>query len=233
MNRRATAIALFAAAALASSIAVAQAPPPAERSHVYSPYEQQTIDEVLASLHAKIEPEPEGKTIERVEIVPIDVFEKRDPLPRWLDVFHATTRPSIVRREMLLREGDRYRQVLSDDAIRNLRSLPQLSVVLIVTAQASSPDRVRVVVITKDVWSLRLNEDIEFQPSIQHSSKGGSRSRVSMRWSFSLPSGTSPAPIRRPAGSSSWCPPRTPSASATWSRASMSRASRSRRTRTS
>jgi hypothetical protein len=173
MNPRATAIALLAAAALASSIAVAQAPPPAERSHVYSPYEQQTIDEVLASLHAKIEPEPEGKTIEQVDIVPIDVFEKRDPLPRWLDVFHATTRPSIVRREMLLREGDRYRQVLSDDAIRNLRSLPQLSVVLIVTVTGSSPDRVRVVVITKDVWSLRLNEDIEFQPSIQRSAKGG------------------------------------------------------------
>jgi len=164
MTRRATATACCAAVFLLvlAPGARAQAPPPAERGHVYSPYEQQTIDEVLESLHAKIDPDAEGKTIEQIDVVPIDVFEKRDPLPRWLDVFHATTRPSIVRREMLLREGDRYKQVLSDDTIRNLRSLPQLSVVLVVTAAGTTPDRVRVVVITKDVWSLRLNEDAEF-----------------------------------------------------------------------
>jgi hypothetical protein len=174
MKRRATAIGLCAAAAISASIAAAQEPPPAERSHVYSPYEQQTIDEVLDSLHAKVDPDPEGKTIERIEVVPIDVFEKRDVLPRWLNVFHATTQPSIVRREMLLHEGDHYKQVLSDDTIRNLRSLPQLSVILVVTARGTSPDRVRIVVITKDVWSLRLNWDISLTPSIQRSAKGGS-----------------------------------------------------------
>jgi hypothetical protein len=173
MMRRATATACGAAVALVASFGFAQAPPPAERSHVYSPYEQQTIDEVMASLHTTLDPAPEGKTIEQVDVVPLDVFEKRDPLPRWLNVFHATTRPSIVRREMLLREGDRYKQVLSDDTIRNLRSLPQLSVVLVITVLGRSPDRVRVVVITKDVWSLRANWDIEFAPSIQGRSVQG------------------------------------------------------------
>jgi hypothetical protein len=173
MMRRATATACGAAIALASSFGFAQAPPPAERSHVYSPYEQQTIDEVMASLHTTLDPAPEGKTIEQIDVVPLDVFEKRDPLPRWLNVFHATTRPSIVRREMLLREGDRYKQVLSDDTIRNLRSLPQLSVVLVITVVGRSPDRVRVVVITKDVWSLRANWDIEFTPSIRGRSVQG------------------------------------------------------------
>ena len=57
------------AAALALSLlatnarAFAQAPPPAERAHVYSAYELETIDRVMTSLHAKIDPEPEGKIV--------------------------------------------------------------------------------------------------------------------------------------------------------------------------
>jgi hypothetical protein len=137
--------------------AFAQAPPAAERSGIYSPYEQQTIDEALAKLKAKVEPSPDGKTIERIDVVPLEVIEDRDPLPNWLNVFHATTRRSIVRREMLLHEGDAYNQALVDETIRNLRQLTQLSVVLVVATAGSAPDRVRVVIITKDVWSLRAS----------------------------------------------------------------------------
>jgi hypothetical protein len=170
--------ALALAAALTSRPARAQAPPAAERLHVYSPYEQQTIDEVMAARHLSRDPSPEGKTVERVDIVPLDVFEKRDVLPRWLNVFHVTSRESIIRREVLLREGGRYEQALVDDTIRNLRRLPgvpQLSAVLVVAAQGSHPDRVVLLVITKDVWSLRLNwnlvgslsgfDQLAFQPS--------------------------------------------------------------------
>jgi hypothetical protein len=51
--------------------------------------------------------------------------------------------------------------------IRNLRRLPgvpQLSAVLVVAAKGSSPDRVVLVVITKDVWSLRLSWDVVADP---------------------------------------------------------------------
>jgi hypothetical protein len=140
------------------------APPPAERAHDYSDYERETIANVLGSLHASTDPAPEGKTIERIDIVPIDVFEERDPLPRWLNVLHATTRPSIIRHEMLLREGDRFSQVLCDDTLRNLRHLVQLSLVLVVATEGSRPGTVRVVVITKDVWSLRADWDLVLVP---------------------------------------------------------------------
>ena len=95
----------FALQWLGAGDALAQAPPPAERSGVYSPYEQQTIDDSLKKLHARAEPSPEGKTIEQIEVVPLEVIEDRDPLRNWLNVFHVTTRPSVVQREMLLREG--------------------------------------------------------------------------------------------------------------------------------
>jgi hypothetical protein len=154
------------------------APPPAERLQVYSRYEQETIDEVLTRLGATADPAPEGKVVERVQIERLDVFERRDLLPPLLNIFHVTTRDSVVRREVLLREGDPYRQVLVDDTIRNLRrtpGVPQLSVVLVVAVAGSAPGRVVVVVITKDVWSLRTNwsavvtpggiEQFELQPA--------------------------------------------------------------------
>jgi hypothetical protein len=149
--------AAFALALLAPSLAFSQqAPPPAERAHLYSPYEEQTIDEVLKPLHKEREPSPEGKTIEHVDVVPLDVFEPRDPLPRWVNVFHVTSRQAVIRRELLLRQGQPYSQVLVDQSIRNLRRLYQLSAILVVATKGSAPDRVGVVVITKDVWSLRL-----------------------------------------------------------------------------
>jgi hypothetical protein len=136
-------------------------PPPAERGLVYSPYEAQTIAEVLASLRATQDPTPEGKTVERVDIVPLEVLEERDPLPRWLNIFHYTSRQSVIRRELLFAERDPYQQVLADETIRNLRRLYQLSLVLVLATRGSTPDRVGLLVITKDVWSLRLDWNAE------------------------------------------------------------------------
>jgi hypothetical protein len=155
MVRRTIVAALGAISIAAPAPARAQAPPAAERAQVYSPYERQTIDDVLAERSEKVVPRPEGKIIEHIDVVRLDVFERRDLLPRWLDVFHTTTKPQIVRREVLLEEGERYRQVLVDETIRNLRQLPQLSIVLVLATEGSAPDRVRLLVITKDVWSLR------------------------------------------------------------------------------
>src|SRR5690349_13408689 len=69
--------------------AIAQAPPPAERATIYSAYEEETIADVLAQLHREQDPSPEGKTIERVDIVPLRVFDKRDLVPglvMWANV---------------------------------------------------------------------------------------------------------------------------------------------------
>lgn len=143
------------------------APPAAERLRDYSAYERQTLADVLGGLNLKTDPSPEGKRVERIVIVPLEVFEQRDVLPQWLNVFHATTRKSVIRQEVLLREGDRYQQALIDDTIRNLRRLPgvpQLSAVLVVAAAGKTPGGVVLVVITKDVWSLRLNWDIVADP---------------------------------------------------------------------
>jgi len=133
---------------------------PVTKSFGYSPYEKDTIEEALRELNVRVDPAPEGKIVEDVQTYRIDVFEKRDPIPRFVNVFHALTRERIILREYLQNIGDPYQQLLVDETERNLRGLQQLSLVLAIPLRGSAPDRVRLLIITKDVWSLRLQWDI-------------------------------------------------------------------------
>lgn len=134
-------------------------PRPARAAARYSKYERQTIEAVLHHDGARIDPEPQGKRIGRVDIVTLPVFDKRDPVPKFFNIFHVTSRKRVIRRELLFRAGQPYHQDLVDESARNLRALPQLSLVLLVPLKDPRPNTVDVLVITKDVWSLRLNSN--------------------------------------------------------------------------
>ncbi len=152
---------------LLSAVASARPRNPAEpesRTGVYSRYEQETIALVAKRRGFRVDPEPEGKLIEAIDVVALEVIEPRDPAPRLLNRLHVTSRDHVIRREVLLREGEPFRKVLVDETARNLRGYTQLSVVLCLAAEGSAPDRVRLVVVTKDVWSLRLSWDVALSP---------------------------------------------------------------------
>ncbi len=127
----------------------------------YSALERSVAEEQLERRGLVLEPAPEGKRIEAIEIATVNVFDERDPVPDFVNVLHATTREHVIRRELLFAAGEPYRAALVDESARNLRGIPQLSIVLIVPTQGSAPGRVRLLVITKDVWSLRLNWQVE------------------------------------------------------------------------
>lgn len=127
-----------------------------------SDYEEESIRIALKQVRAQREPNPDGKRIEGIEIVTLEVFEPRDPLPGFVNVFHATTRDYIIEREVLLSPGDHYNQKLIDETERNLRAFAQLSVVLLIPIRGSTPETVRLLVITKDVWSLRISWEPQF-----------------------------------------------------------------------
>lgn len=137
--------------------------PLAAQEEKLSPYERETIDQALSATRAVLDSEPEGKIVEAVLIRPLEVLEPRDPLPTFLidflNFFHVTTRPFVIDKQVLLRPGDAYDQRLADESARNLRRIRQLSLVLIVPVQGSTPDRVKLLVIAKDIWSLRPNSD--------------------------------------------------------------------------
>ena len=149
---------LVAATALADGT-----PPPSTSRARLSGYEQTSLDNALARVKGTIDPSPEGKIVESIEIVPFEVFEKRDFIPEiflgFVNWFHVTSKPYVIEREVLQKAGQRYDQALVDETERNLRSTRQVSLVLTSPLVGSAPDRVKLLVITKDIWSLRFNQD--------------------------------------------------------------------------
>ncbi len=158
-GRRVTqaATALWLAVALFHAARTATAEPAA-----LSAYETTTLKEAAARLGVTDAPAtaPDGKLVERVDIVILDVFDEHDPVPDFVNVFHTMTREWVIRQELLFGAGEPYSARRADETARNLRKLRQLSLVLVVAVEGSAPDRVRVLVVTRDVWSLRLNMDI-------------------------------------------------------------------------
>lgn len=142
----------------------------------YSAYEKATIATALRRLHGELDASPEGKIVESVEVIRLEVLdEESKPLakiplvgpflrPAVINPLHTTTKEWIVRRELLLATGDRFQQNLLDETARNLRRLKQLSLVIGVPMKGSRDDRVKLLVITKDVWSLRLAYDMSLGP---------------------------------------------------------------------
>lgn len=145
----------FAALLFGTRTALAQSTAPSPRSF----YEEESLVRALDKTHSVPDLEPDGKILEGVDVVPLDVIEDRDPAPEALNMFHVTTREGVVRREVLLKIGEPYKQFLVDDTVRALRTFRQISLVILQPTRGSTPDRVRLLVVTKDVWSLRANSD--------------------------------------------------------------------------
>jgi hypothetical protein len=173
LRRAALAAVALAASALGAGAARAEAPRPLSR------LERESVDEALKNLGLVVEPSPAGKTIGNIYVVNQDVFSRRDWYFQLLNIFHRTTRDYILRRELLFKRGQRYDQALIEETTRNLQTpaslvlatgqpvpQPELSsVVAIVPVRPMSgvPGTVDVLVVTRDVWSLRLNTTFEFQ----------------------------------------------------------------------
>ena len=105
--------------------------------------------------------EAAGKMIEAIVIAPEEVFTPEDLFPDVLNMFHATSRPSIIRREVLLDEGEPFDREQALQSERNLRGPLVLSIALVLPMEGSAPDKVKVLVVTKDIWSLRTNTNFQ------------------------------------------------------------------------
>ncbi len=128
-----------------------------------SELEERSIARVLGP-HPDLDGSPEGKRIQSVEVVRLAVFDDDDPVPDVFNIFHAQTRESVIRSELLFEPGQRYDSELVQETLRILQGLPQFGVVVIVPLQGSEPSQVRVIVIVRDVWSLRLNYQFQGTP---------------------------------------------------------------------
>lgn len=134
--------------------------------------EKEVLDEALVLRGLTIDPQPEGKVIGAVHVVNLDVFTDRDLSFTLLDYrlsmtmfnrFHWTTREQILRREALFRPGDVYNQALIDETTRYLANPLYTSAIAILPVKGATPGTVDVLIATRDLWSLRLNTNFEYQ----------------------------------------------------------------------
>ncbi|HEY7375307.1 MAG TPA: hypothetical protein VIF57_24315 [Polyangia bacterium] len=173
----ALALAHGAPAAAAEGAAAPPAAPGDTKPHPLGRLEQESVDDAMKTLgQPLIDPAPQGKTIGRVLVVNEDVFSQRDWYFQLLNFFHRTTRSYILERELLLKPGDRYDQALVEESMRNLQSpaalviarrqvfQPELSSVVVILPIASPvPGQVDLLLVTRDLWSLRFNSNFEYQ----------------------------------------------------------------------
>ncbi|HEX8700535.1 MAG TPA: hypothetical protein VF815_16920, partial [Myxococcaceae bacterium] len=124
-------------------------------------YEERLVSWGLEQHQRELEPQPEGKRLEAVLVAAEDVVAESDPYPNFLNIFHVRTREEVIRREVLLEPGAPYSEALAQETARNLRALSIFSAVRVVAVKGEAPDSVAVLIITKDIWSLRLNQDYE------------------------------------------------------------------------
>jgi hypothetical protein len=135
----------------------------AQKPEIFAQYEEQLIKKSLALHGLELDPAPEGKQIEQIYIDAKDIILPGDlplnsKLP-WtmLNRLHWRTRDYIVAQELLFAVGERYQRDLIEETERNLRGMFILAVAKVVAVRGSAKDRVGVLVVTKDRWTLRLN----------------------------------------------------------------------------
>ena len=130
------------------------------------PYESDFIRRKLQKLNLERAVKPQGKIIGRIIIEREDVFSRASFFPLWFNVFHWMTKKRVIKRELLFKAGEPYNKALVEESGRNLRKMPIFSVVRIIPVRAQRDGLVDMLVLTKDLWSLRLNT--EFQLTGDH-----------------------------------------------------------------
>ena len=126
--------------------------------------EKQALELALTQVNGKLATTPKGKTIRSLRVVTLPVFVPTDGrFLGWFNRFHRTTRNNILRREILLHPGQVWNQEKIAETQRRLRDPALSNLVVIAPLETPIPDQVDLLLVTRDVWSLRLNSSFEIQ----------------------------------------------------------------------
>jgi len=108
---------------------------------------------------------PETLKIGNIHVANLEVFDESNPresnaLYRFANRIHIKTRPGLLQRQLLLREGDAYDHRLISESARILRSRKYLYDADVRPVSACG-ETVDVEVVTRDVWSLTVDASVD------------------------------------------------------------------------
>ena len=128
-----------------------------------STLERASVLRALAARGYTVEPSPWGKVIGRVHIYNEDVFAEKSAVLQFFNLFHVTTRERAIRAELVIGEGEVWDQARVEETARRLRDPLWSSVIAVLPVTSAEPGKVDLLVVTRDIWSLRLNTQYLFQ----------------------------------------------------------------------
>lgn len=153
----------FGLALLAALLALAPRAAGARDLSSLGSLERQASEDALRDRGLRLDPAPAGKRIGQIHVVNHEVFSERDSYLQLLNMFHWTTREHVIRREVLLQPGDSYVEELVEESTRNLlRDALLSSLVVVLPVLSTQPGAVDLLVVTRDLWSLRFNTEFDY-----------------------------------------------------------------------
>jgi outer membrane protein assembly factor BamA len=129
----------------------------------FSSLERSSALRALAARGYEVESSPWGKVIGHVFVYNEDVFAEPTPL-LWIgNYLHYTTREQSIRDELTIQAGELWDQARVEESTRRLRDPLYSSVVIAFPVKSREPGKVDLLVVTRDVWSIRLNTNYTIQ----------------------------------------------------------------------
>ena len=125
--------------------------------------EAQSMRRAIAARGYVLDPEPWGKVVGHIRVYNEDVFAEKTRLLRFFNNFHVTSQESVVRAEVILRPGETWDQNKIEETARRLRDPIFTSVIAVVPVKSREPGTVDILVVTRDIWSLRFNTTYTYQ----------------------------------------------------------------------
>lgn len=125
-------------------------------------YEARHVVKAMKKLGLEPERSPMGKQIGEIHIVRYEVFLEDEPFFTFPNALHWLTRQKIIEQELLFKPGDDFNPAKMLETARNLRTLKILQLVAVVPVVSQDQGSVDVLVVTRDLWSLRLEWNLQF-----------------------------------------------------------------------
>lgn len=141
--------------------------PAGSQAQETSRFEERYVAQAFSKYQLKPDHSPQGKEIRQIIVARSEPIDEFDIYPCFLNAFHPMTKEQVIRQELLFEVGDRYNEEIIQESERNLRALLIFNVAVI--APFEDGDGAGVLIVTKDLWTLKpendfrvLGDDIEY-----------------------------------------------------------------------
>ncbi|HSR95883.1 MAG TPA: hypothetical protein VLM79_02380 [Kofleriaceae bacterium] len=128
-----------------------------------SSLERASVIRALAKRGYVVEPSPWNKVIGKIWVFNDEVFAEGGRFLEFFNTFHLTTKESTIRSEAVISAGEVWDADRIQETARRLRDPLWTSVVAVVPVQSATPGSIDVLIVTRDIWSLRLNTSYTYQ----------------------------------------------------------------------